>query len=264
MPMLMSTFWYHSQHQKWPFLNSNIYIWHQGACCEGDAQGWCLWTLFSLMRMLPRRNRLCFWKSHMDIMKRLTATFPPCQTHILVQILCRKWRDFHQELPMLKDNSTCNSVFPHQLSNSPNLRHSALRLVLSSKANSPVTVTCLRKKYWTWPSISSCLPEAAVPVVSEFPAPLLWCFPGSAQLLLPVHLLVHEGRRWNYPAKARAHNNRWNSHLPLRELFSSEILVSILKRDPSTVSHESWALKGIAFYWIVKGRALWAQGFSST
>lgn len=130
MPMLMSTSWHHSQHQNWPFLNSNIYIWHQGACCEGGAQGWCLWTLFSLMRMLPCRNRLFFWKSHVDIMKQLTATFPPCRTHILVQILCRKWRDFHQELPVLKDNSTCNSIFPHQLSNSPNLRHSALRLLV--------------------------------------------------------------------------------------------------------------------------------------
>lgn len=191
-------------------------------------------------------------------------TFPPCRTPILVQTLCRKRRDFHQELSVLKDNLTCNSVFPHQLSNSPNLLHSALRSLLSLKANSPGTVTCLRKKCWTWPPISSCLPEAAVPVVSEFPAPLLWCFLGSTQLLLPVHLLMHEGRTWNYPAKARAHNNKWNSRSPLREHFFSEILVSILKRDLSTVSHESWALKGIAFYWMVKGRALWAQGFSST
>ena len=37
--------------------------------------------------------------------------------------------------------------------------------------------------------VSSCLPEGAVPVVSEFLAPLLWCFPriGSASPSAPPH-----------------------------------------------------------------------------
>lgn len=166
--MLTSAFWHYSQCQKWQFLNSNIYVWHQGACSERGAQGRWLWTIFFLTRMLPCRNRLRFWKSHVHIM--LTTKFPPSWTLILVWTLLRKWFNLHQELPVLKDVSTCNSVFPR-----PNIQHSSLEITVLSEANSPWTIVCLRKKYWTWLPISSCFPEAAIPIIYQSSWPLCSC-----------------------------------------------------------------------------------------
>lgn len=68
--------------------------------------------------------------------------------------------------------------------------------LVSSEANSPLTIVCICKSYWTWLQISSGLPEVAVPVASEFLAPLFLRFPGLTLLLL-VHFLMDEGCTWN-------------------------------------------------------------------
>ncbi|KAK4827117.1 hypothetical protein QYF61_014380 [Mycteria americana] len=94
--------------------------------------------------------------------------------------------------------------FPHQLSNSPNIQRSSLEItvVLRSKfpMNPQVSNTprmCLRQKYGTWPPISSCLPEEAVPVVPE---PLTAIAPAvRARAELERH--ARAGGRWKNGVK---------------------------------------------------------------
>lgn len=169
----------------------------QSICAEGDAQKQWLRSIFFLVRMFPCRNRLCIWKSHMDTMKRLTPEFTPHRKKNPGANRLQKknysfttnflhWKKiwlarlfFHDSFPRA---STCSTL--------------PWRPLVSSEANYALTLVCTCKKYWIRLQISSDLPQVAVPVVSEFLAPLFLCFPGLTLLLL-VHLLMYEGCTWN-------------------------------------------------------------------
>lgn len=141
---------------------------------------------FYLMRMLTCRNNLHFQKSYINSMKQLTTKLPPCWICILSRNMrsapshLRKWLRASWELPVLKDHSTFNKVFPQQFSASPSIQHPPLHLSVAMWSTFPVDrqvsntlKLCLRQKLHTVPP-AACQIRQSPPRQSFWP---LSCVP---------------------------------------------------------------------------------------
>lgn len=67
------------------------------------------------------------------------------------------------------------AFFHHSFSRSSTCSTLPWRLLVSSEANSPLTIMCICKMYWTCLQISSDLPQVAVPVVIGVPCLFTLC-----------------------------------------------------------------------------------------
>lgn len=127
--MLIFAFCHHSQHQKWQSLNSNMYKWHRALALRvmlqsndwDQSSSWWGCSLAERGYVFERATWI-LWNSL-------------AQNSLLTEkkFWCKPFAErglslFHQELLSLKEDLTCKSVFPWQLSKSLNMQNSSLEI----------------------------------------------------------------------------------------------------------------------------------------
>lgn len=125
MSMLMFVFWHYKQHQKWQFLNSNIYMWHASTCSEGDAQNQWLWSISFLMSISLAETRCGFEKATWISWNSLPQNSPHW-TQILVQTLGRKRITLSPRTSFTKSRFDLQKYFSMKLSKSLTMQQSSL------------------------------------------------------------------------------------------------------------------------------------------
>lgn len=178
----MFAFWHHSQHQKWQFLNSNMYMWHRAFALRvmlknndwDQSSSWWGCSLAETGYVFERATWI-LWNG-LPQNSLLTEKKSWCKPFAEKELL------FPQELPSLKEDLTCKSVFPWQLSKSLNMQHSSLEItgVLRSKLriNSRVHMQEVldQAANLQWPATSSSSRSIRAPGPSILVSQDLLCF----------------------------------------------------------------------------------------